>query len=112
MKLRDEHVSALGDCAECQRQPPGKTPPPKPGVGAGPPGKSVVTVDESKPDFIAIELVDTRGRPVPGAECVLTLPDGSKLKTNLDPIGKVRIEGIDPGECVIAFPAIDRRDFI
>ncbi|MBL8988840.1 MAG: hypothetical protein JNJ80_21375 [Gemmatimonadetes bacterium] len=112
MKLRDQHVEALGGCTECQRQPPEKAPPAEPGIGAGAPGKSVVTVDESKAAFIAIELVDAQGLPIPGAECLVTLPDGSKLKTNLDPIGKVRIEGIDPGECVISFPAIDRRDFI
>jgi hypothetical protein len=48
---------------------------------------------------------------VAGAEFEVTLPDGHKVGGRLDATGRVRIEGIDPGQCEVRFPRIDRRDF-
>lgn len=112
MKLRDEQVKALGGTTECQTGPAPKPDPADPVIGGGPPGPSVKRVDESKAAFIGLTLVDTQGKPVPGAAYDVTLPDGSHVKDHLDAAGKVRIEGIDPGSCTVAFPAIDRRDFV
>ncbi len=112
MKPRPEQVDALGGCAECQFQP---VPADKSLdlVGAGTPGKSVIVVDPTKTDtFIAIELVDTDKKPVPG-EAFTAKPQGMTPVTgNLDANGKVRIEGINPGPVEITFPNIDRRDFV
>jgi hypothetical protein len=71
----------------------------------------VVTVDSTKQGFIGITLVDTDQRPVPGAAYELELPNGEKISGLLDGNGKVRVEGIDPGNCTVTFPEIDRRDF-
>ncbi len=111
MKLRPEQVDALGGCTECQTGPAPKPDPAEPVIGSGPPGPSIKRVDETKAAFIGVTLVDARGKPIPGAEYDITLPNGTHVKDHLDAAGKVRIEGIDPGTCTVTFPAIDRRDF-
>jgi hypothetical protein len=111
VKLRPEQVEALGGAAPCQFTPPDKGA--GTGGGADSGAKSVIVVDPDKVDgFIGIELVDTDKRPVPHAPFVVTLPDGTPVTGNLDENGKVRIEGIDPGQCTIRFPTIDRRDVV
>ncbi len=97
MRLRSEQVQALGGTTECQ---------------TGPPGPSVKRVGEGKAAFTGFTLGDTQGKPVPGTENDVTLPDGSHVKDHLDAAGKVRIEDIDTGACTVTFPAIDRRDFV
>lgn len=111
MQIRPEQAEALGECAPCQFGPPPKSSS-QGGPGGGPKPKSVIVVDPSKIDgFIGIELVDTEQKPVPHAAFVVTLPDGTPVTGRLDENGKTRIEGIDPGQCKIVFPEIDRRDF-
>lgn len=105
VKLREEHVNAVGGCAPCEFAPvPGEVP------AEG--GASVRVVDESKPAWIGIELVDREGRAVPNEPYEVTLPDGRPVTGTLDRAGKVRIEGIDPATCTVTFPRIDRRDFV
>jgi len=111
MKIRPEQAEALGGPAPCQFEPP-KGNGDDPAGGDRPPTKSVIVVDPNKVGgFIGIELVDTEKRPVPFAAFEVILPDGSPVTGRLDENGKARIEGIDPGECTIRFPEIDRRDF-
>lgn len=105
VKLREEHVKAVGGCAPCEFEP-------VPGEVATEGGASVRVVDESKSAWIGIELVDRKGRAVPNEPYEVTLPDGRPVTGTLDRAGKVRIEGIDPGTCTVTFPRIDRRDFV
>lgn len=112
MKIRPEQAEALGGAAPCRFTPPEKSAA-ESGSGASRAAKSVIIVDPDKTKgFIGIELLDTEKKPVPHAAFVVTLPDGTPVKGNLDQNGKVRIEGIDPGECTILFPEIDQRDVV
>jgi len=105
MKLDQHQVDSLGGCAPCQSQPASPTPAP---VG----GASVQILDDSKPAWIGLELVDLEGKAVPGEGYEVKLPDGQIVTGNLDGNGKVRIEGIDPGDCTVTFPRLDRRDVV
>ena len=112
MKIRPEQAEALGAPAPCQFAPIDKDAGER-GSRGSPGAKSVIIVDPTKlKGFIGIELVDSDQKPVPNAAFVVTLPDGTPVSGTLDQNGKARIEGIDPGECKIVFPAIDRRDFV
>ncbi len=62
--------------------------------------------------FIALELVDDDGKPVPGEKYRIELPDGSVRTANLDANGKARVDDIDPpGTCKISFPDLDAADW-
>lgn len=82
MKLRDDHVQATGGCAECRREPVDRDPAP-----AG--GPSVVILDETKPGWVGLELVDAKGRPQAGEAFELCLPDQRVVTGTLDRNGKV-----------------------
>ena len=57
--------------------------------------------------WVAVELRDVRGNPVPDAAYVLTLPDGSKRQGHLDSRG-FSLEHDIPvdGQCQVTFPDI------
>jgi hypothetical protein len=57
--------------------------------------------------WIEIELVGEDDSPVGGERFRLVLPDGSTREGILDPMGRARIEGIDPGTCKVSFPNLD-----
>mgnify|MGYP000325745260 CR=1 FL=1 len=57
--------------------------------------------------WIEFEVVDTEGRPVPDETYLCMLPDGSKQEGRMDRTGKVRFDGIDPGNCVFFLKDID-----
>ena len=59
--------------------------------------------DEEKTSWIEIEMVDEEDEPVPGEQYRITLPDDTVAQGTLDENGFARIEGIDPGNCKIAF---------
>jgi type VI secretion system secreted protein VgrG len=65
-------------------------------------------VSPQKKSWIAIKLVDQNGKPVPGEEYRITLPDGSQVEGDVDANGFARINGIDPGTCQITFPNLDK----
>ncbi|MEO7701851.1 MAG: hypothetical protein ABIZ04_21710, partial [Opitutus sp.] len=58
--------------------------------------------------WIEIELVDEDNRPVPGEAYRIELPDGSVAEGTLDDKGLARIDYIEPGECKITFPYLDK----
>lgn len=60
-----------------------------------------------KKSFIEIELVDQKGRPVAHERFRVVAPDQKPFEGFLDERGFARIDGIDPGTCVITFPALD-----
>ncbi|MCG2747201.1 MAG: type VI secretion system tip protein VgrG [Desulfobulbaceae bacterium] len=65
--------------------------------------------NKDKKSWIEIELVDEDGKPAPGEAYKVTLPDGETVATGtLDEKGFARIDGIDPGNCKITFPNLDK----
>lgn len=63
---------------------------------------------EQEDSWVEIELVDDDGNPVPQERYEVTLPNGHKIYGNLDDQGLARILGIQPGQCDINFPRLDR----
>ena len=64
-----------------------------------------------KPSWIEIELVDDKGKPVPGERYKVTLPDDSVKEGTLDDKGRARLDGCDPGTCKVTFPQLDGRSW-
>jgi len=55
-------------------------------------------------DWIAIELKDEEGNPLPDEDYVLYLPDGSIRKGKLNSTGYKKEEKIPAGNCSVKFP--------
>lgn len=70
-----------------------------------------MVVDPDKPDWIGISLVTPDGKPVPGEPFVVELADGKSVVGKLDNLGKVRLEGVDPGSCKVTFPERDAAEW-
>jgi hypothetical protein len=77
---------------------------------APPPARSRQPAREPEKTWIAIELLDDKGAPVPGEPYEIRLPDGSYRRGSLDSAGCARIDGIDPGTCEVSFTRRDRED--
>jgi hypothetical protein len=74
------------------------------------PGESESGSEEKKKSWIEIELVDKKGKPVPGEAYKITLPDGTTVSEGtLDENGFAKVTGIDPGTCKVTFPKLDKR---
>lgn len=59
--------------------------------------------------WVAIQLVDEEGDPVPGERYELKLPDGSVQRGDLNFRGRARVDDIEePGACEISFPDLDK----
>jgi hypothetical protein len=48
---------------------------------------------------------------VQGEQYQIELPDGSTTEGYLDAKGQARVDGIDPGNCKISFPNIDKKSW-
>jgi len=72
------------------------------------PGEQRNKSDSEKKSWIEIELVDDDGKPVPGEEYRVTLPDKTVTGGTLDEKGYAKIAGIDPGSCKVTFPNLDK----
>lgn len=59
------------------------------------------------PTFVAFELVDMEGQPVPGEAYRVTLPNGEVIEGVLDADGRVRLGLVLPGDCQFTFPNLD-----
>ncbi|OPZ09559.1 MAG: Phage-related baseplate assembly protein [candidate division BRC1 bacterium ADurb.BinA292] len=68
------------------------------------PQKKIPKDKLEKKSWIEIRLVDAKGKPVPGEAYELETSDGKTLVGTLDGKGRVRIEGIEPGTCMVCFP--------
>ena len=64
--------------------------------------------EAQRTSWIEIELVDEEDEPVAGERYEIALPDGSVKKGTLDQNGFARVEGIDPGNCQVTFPGLDK----
>ena len=105
MKISPQQAEALGGCQECR---PAEAPRI---TGRATPLPSVVVADPSKPDWIGIELLGPDGAPVPAEPFLVELADGRQITGKLDNLGRVRIEGVTPGECTVTFPERDAREW-
>jgi len=72
------------------------------------PGEDRHKDDSEKKSWIEIEMVDEDGKPVPGEEYRVTLPDNTVTGGTLDEKGYAKITGIDPGSCKVTFPNLDK----
>ena len=63
-----------------------------------------------KKSWIEIELVDKKNKPVPGEAYRVTLPDGKTIaEGTLVEKGFARVAGINPGNCKITFPRLEKK---
>src|SRR4051794_23370872 len=77
-------------------------------AGSSSPKAQPKTVDPEKKHWVEIAMVDKEGNPLPGQDYEITLPDGSIVTGSLDDKGAARVDGIDPGNCKIRFPSLDK----
>lgn len=76
------------------------------GAGSGGAGAEEAA---KKTHWIEIELVDEDGKPVAGEKYLVTLPNSEAAITGTtDEKGRARIDGIDPGNCKVTFPDLDK----
>ena len=61
--------------------------------------------------WIEFLLVDQEDKPVPNERYKIKVTDGSVREGRLDEDGRVRINNIDPGNCMISFPDLDAKDW-
>jgi hypothetical protein len=87
---------------------------PRADVIAGPAGEERDAAQEPPPPerrtprtWIEIQMVGEDDLPLAGERYAIELPDGSRREGRLDSKGLARVDGIDPGSCVITFPALD-----
>ena len=77
------------------------------GAGGGAATLAPLVGDQTK-TFIEIEMVDDKGRPVPDLAYRIEAPDGKQYEGTLDADGKARVDDIEPGNCRITFPDLDK----
>lgn len=65
--------------------------------------------EEEKKGWIEFEVVDEDGKPIRGEHYRLELPDESIVEGIVGDDGKIRLEGIEPGQCKISFPDLDAK---
>ena len=58
--------------------------------------------------WVEVHLVDMEGNPVGNVKYKITDPDGNAKEGTLGKDGKVRLEGLHRGTCVISFPELDQ----
>lgn len=82
----------------------------KPEAAAPPPKETAGQLAVEKETYwIEIELVGEDGRPLPGEDYVVELPDGKQVTGVLDANGLARISDLlVGGTCKVSFPKLDR----
>lgn len=92
-------------------QPGGVTPDQVQGAidqqAGGPPPPTAVMPCSNVLTWIEVRLLDFEGNPVGGKQYRIKLPGGAIKAGVLGRSGSVRLDGIEPGTCGIAFPEID-----
>ncbi|HEU4436934.1 MAG TPA: hypothetical protein VFR89_06695 [candidate division Zixibacteria bacterium] len=61
--------------------------------------------------WVALELKNKDGKPVPNESYEVKLADGSVRSGKLDKDGKARLAGVKPGSCEVRFPKIDKKEW-
>jgi protocatechuate 3,4-dioxygenase beta subunit len=75
------------------------------------PGKQTIQPCNDTATWIEVRLSDEDGNAMAGAKYRIQLPDFSIMEGALDDEGKVRFDGIVPGQSLIDFPGIDGREW-
>lgn len=57
--------------------------------------------------WIVVRLLDAEGNPVKNRKYIIKAPDGHVERGKLDASGSARLEGLDPGTCMVTFPELD-----
>lgn len=70
--------------------------------------KKPVKEDPNKKSWIKIKLVDEEGKPVPGEAYEIKTSDGKYRSGCLNNKGQAYIKGIEPGNCEVTFPYLDK----
>jgi uncharacterized Zn-binding protein involved in type VI secretion len=103
-------TEASGDAAAATATEAGSTRDP----GPAPPAQAVALEASEQPTgdltWVEVQLVDDDGEPYANVDYRMKLPDGSVREGVTDGDGLVKFDGIDPGECEIAFPTLDVAD--
>jgi type VI secretion system secreted protein VgrG len=83
---------------------------PASGNGAARGGAAALAVigDDTTTTFIEIEMVDDKGHPVPNLAYVIEASDGTRYEGTLDADGRARVDDLEPGDCRITFPDLDK----
>ena len=63
---------------------------------------------KQKKDWIEIILVDMEGKPMPGVKYRITPPGGAPVEGRLNEHGQAGLYGIEPGNCKVTFPDLDK----
>lgn len=64
--------------------------------------------DPTKTSWIKLKLVDEAGNPVPGEAYKVVTSDGRTASGTLDEKGEAEVKGIEPGNCKVTFPNLDK----
>jgi hypothetical protein len=64
--------------------------------------------EAKKKTWVEILLVDMEGKPVPSVRYRITTPDGEVREGRLNEHGQAGYYQIDPGNCKITFPDLDK----
>ena len=78
------------------------------GLATAAPGTKMITPCSDTKTWVEVRLLDDHDEPIARAKYRLVLPDSSIFKGELDDDGRVRIEGIVPGECEVTFPELNK----
>jgi hypothetical protein len=73
-------------------------------IGARPPAEQ----QKEKKAWIEIILVDAEGKPMPGVKYRITPPGGKPVEGTLNQYGQAGLYQIEPGNCKITFPDLDK----
>lgn len=63
---------------------------------------------KDKNAWIEIILVDSEGQPMPNVKYRITPPNGQPTEGRLNEHGQAGVYGIEPGNCKITFPDLDK----
>ena len=112
MRMSAQQVDAMGGSDACQDCPSGQAPPrSERGASSDPGPASVVVVDPDRPSWIVVELLRDDGLPMAGSRVRIELPDRQVFEGTLDSGGRLRVEGIDRGDCRLSFPDCNDGDW-
>ncbi len=64
--------------------------------------------DKDKKSWIKIKMVDEEGNPVPGEAYRIVTPGNRVASGSLNKKGEAEVKGIDPGNCKVSFPNLDK----
>ena len=102
------------DAVDADVADPGTAADPLESALAGEDASSANSSDEDESEeshWVAIELKDEDGNPVPGEAYKIKLPDGTIIDGRLDEEGKAKIERLaEGGKCEVTFPKIHKEE--